>query len=68
MAEGVPKEDAMAVLSTVTGEQLDEVVRALRSLRRRQVRRRIAAHAAECAPTQTDDDRPPVGDTGRVEH
>jgi hypothetical protein len=64
MAESVPRADAMALLASVEGEQLDEVVRALRSIRRRQVRRRVAAHTAECAPTQPDNDRVPVGTTG----
>ena len=68
MAEAIRPVDVRALLDGCTAEQLDELVLALRSIRRRQVRRRVAAHAAECAPAQPDVDRLPVGTTERVEY
>jgi hypothetical protein len=68
MAEMLPKMDVASVLSGYTEDQLDEVVRALRCIRRRQVRQRLN-RGAEHSPTPTTaPEDVPVGESGRVEH
>lgn len=64
MAEAIRPVDVRALLDGCTAEQLDEVVRALRCIKRRQVRQRLKRGAEpKTAPEDV-----PVGESGRVEH
>ncbi len=68
MAEMLPRADMAAVLAGFSADQLDEVVHALRCIRRRQVRQRIN-RVAETIPTlATEHEAVQVGESGRVEY
>ena len=68
MAEMLPKADMAAVLAGCSADQLDEVVRALRCIRRRQVRQRLKRGAEHIPTPTTAPEGVPVGESGRVEH
>ncbi len=66
MAEMLPRADMAAVLAGFSGDQLDEVVRALRCIRRRQVRQRINRETINTLATEPES--VPVAESGRVGH
>ena len=68
MAEMLPRADMAAVLAGFSADQLDEVVRALRCIRRRQVRQRINRETETIDTLATEPESVPVSESGRVGH